>query len=418
MLIASCSLFVNILVKPHQDPRPEQIYGRTTEDEKAEYFDDEITLAKKLDELADLVRRSKHCIIFTGAGISTSTGIPDFRSGMNTVLKTGPGAWELRDRKASRSKNSKVTGLLQAIPSATHMAILQLQQRGYVKFVVSQNVDGLHLRSGLDPEALSELHGNTNLESCVKCGSKFLRDFRTRSAKHVYDHQTDRRCANSKCGGVLHDSIVNFGENLPEYDLEQAYLHASKADLCICLGSSLTVSPANEIPEQVARRRKLVICNLQKTPLHGICDLPLHAMCDDIMVGLLDRLKLPLERWQLKRRIRIVFTSSPSGLDFKLIGLDLLRELPYSLFKKVLLSYEASDEGKINVIRTLVKEPFAITFKPPSIHGRYFIEMHFHGHYAEPPSEISVKIEKDVSFQQDVLLLYDLDTREWESQFI
>lgn len=96
-----------------------------------------------------------------------------------------------------------------AVPSYTHMALVSMEKRGLLKYLVSQNTDGLHVRSGFNPAKLAELHGNRCLEKCKKCKSQFLRDFRTREAKKVHDHATSRKC--EKCGGVLHDSIINFG---------------------------------------------------------------------------------------------------------------------------------------------------------------------------------------------------------------
>ena len=109
-----------------------------------------------------------------------SCGIPDYRSGMDTVLKTGPGVWELAAREEQRSKGASVTPIINALPSPTHMAILQLHKEGMVKYTISQNIDGLHCRSGLKRTQLAELHGNTNLETCEKCKRQYLRDFETR----------------------------------------------------------------------------------------------------------------------------------------------------------------------------------------------------------------------------------------------
>ena len=109
-----------------------------------------------------------------------SCGIPDFRSGMKTVLSTGPGVWELMAHDASRPKEATVKPILQALPSPTHMAMVKLHKEGLVKFTISQNVDGLHRRSGIPPSELAELHGNTNLETCQQCGRQYFRDFETR----------------------------------------------------------------------------------------------------------------------------------------------------------------------------------------------------------------------------------------------
>ena len=117
---------------------------------------------------------------YTHIHCSNSCGIPDYRSGMNTVLPTGPGVWELRAHGVTAPHGAKTVPFLKALPSPTHMAIVCLHKAGLVKLTVSQNVDGLHRRSGLDPSQLAELHGNTNLETCQKCHRQYLRDFETR----------------------------------------------------------------------------------------------------------------------------------------------------------------------------------------------------------------------------------------------
>lgn len=99
---------------------------------------------------------------------------------MNTVLKTGPGVWELAANQSDRPEGASVIPIINALPSPTHMAIVQMQKQEMTKFTVSQNIDGLHRRSGLPPSALSELHGNTNLETCVTCSRQYFRDFETR----------------------------------------------------------------------------------------------------------------------------------------------------------------------------------------------------------------------------------------------
>jgi NAD-dependent SIR2 family protein deacetylase len=127
---------------------------------------------------------------FTGAGISTSAGIPDYRSGMGTVLKTGPGCWEKAANKAKANQGKKVmnTPIQKAIPTPTHMALVKLMNEGYLKHLISQNIDGLHRKSGIPKDNISEVHGNTNLEICTKCGTDYLRDFRVRMAQKTKEH--------------------------------------------------------------------------------------------------------------------------------------------------------------------------------------------------------------------------------------
>lgn len=175
-----------------------------TKAETKEFFDSPEVLRDKCRRLAALIRAARHAIAFTGAGISTSCGVPDFRSGMGTCLSVGPGAWELKAKGKIRAPSARTTSTLCAIPSYTHMAFVELQRRGLLRHLVSQNTDGLHRRSGFPPEALSELHGNSNLERCRKCGAEYLRDFSCRQAgRAVHDHRTSRRCEAMMCNGML-----------------------------------------------------------------------------------------------------------------------------------------------------------------------------------------------------------------------
>lgn len=119
-----------------------------------------------------MIGSSEHFISFTGAGISTAAGIPDYRSGMDTVLPTGPGCWELAANKGKvgKAKATIRTSIAKAIPTKSHMGFVGLMEAGFLKFVISQNVDGLHRKSGIPGHKIAELHGNTNLEKCEKCG--------------------------------------------------------------------------------------------------------------------------------------------------------------------------------------------------------------------------------------------------------
>lgn len=163
-----------------------------------------------------MIKHSQYPIIFTGAGISTSLGIPDYRSGAETIIKTGPGLWN-RNQTHSAPPEVPIDKLVDlASPSLSHMLISTLLRLGIVKHLISQNTDGLHLKSGVPYDKISELHGNRNLEFCISCQRRYSRDFRTlrRDGKKYYpgekrDHLTGRLCEN--CGGDLHDSIIYFG---------------------------------------------------------------------------------------------------------------------------------------------------------------------------------------------------------------
>lgn len=186
------------------------------------------------------------------------------------------------------------------------MSMVELINQNYLKHVISQNVDGLHRKSGIPAEKLSEVHGNTNLEFCEKCGKEYLRDFRVRNAQKVHDHKTGRKCDNSECKGDLYDSIINFGENLKKEILEEGFGQAAHADLMLAMGSSLRVNPAAEMVVETANHGgRVVIVNLQKTPLDAYADFIIHAKIDDMFELLMQKLNLKIPEFNLNRWLKV-----------------------------------------------------------------------------------------------------------------
>jgi NAD+-dependent protein deacetylase sirtuin 6 len=244
-------------------------------------------LRRKVSSLTSLIRNSNKCVIFTGAGISTSSGIPDFR---------GPkGIWT-RELKGDTIPDEERTSLIfdSAIPSFTHYAIFSLMQRGFVHHVISQNVDGLHLRSGVPPSSLSELHGNIFIEICETCGKQYFRD---KDVGGMGMNYTGNICEDNNCKGKLIDFAVDWDTELPKQVFHEAYKQVRSADLCICLGTSLRIRPAGNMPRSVLRpnkqrnyRGKLVIVNLQKTHLDQECSLRIFGYSDQVMEMLCDKL--------------------------------------------------------------------------------------------------------------------------------
>ncbi|CRG88369.1 NAD-dependent histone deacetylase SIR2 [Talaromyces islandicus] len=327
---------------------------------------------KKAESLANQIRKSTHFIAFTGAGVSTSAGIPDFR---------GPnGNWTLR---AQGKPRTKAANTLQAIPTASHMALVELQNQGILKYLVSQNCDGLHRRSGILPERISELHGNSNREACKDCGKEYIRDFRAvgNYEKGDHDHRTSRKCG--CCGGALHDSIINFGESLPARAHESAHQHAETADLCLVLGSSLTVTPANEIPEIVGRKKgaQLAICNLQETPIDELCSLRIFTETDILMTKVMEKLDLPIPSFILQRRLLIkVETHDEDRHRLTATGVD-SDDTPVSFLQTVKL------EGTRRIARA---EPFSLNIRESFEQGAPLkLELEFMGHYNEPNLELT-----------------------------
>jgi mono-ADP-ribosyltransferase sirtuin 6 len=369
-----------------------------------EQFDTPAKIDQIATQLANQISNGSHFIVFTGAGISTSTGIPDFR---------GPeGAWTKRAQ--GKQLEFKPNTTLQAIPSPTHMALVALQDHGLLKYVVSQNCDGLHRRSGILPDRISELHGNSNLEYCIACGKEYLRDFRAVSnyEKSWSDHRTGRKCALPNCSGALRDTIINFGEGLPEQAFKNAEMHAKKADLCLVLGSSCTVTPANEIPEIVGRNKrkkaKLAICNLQSTPLDGNASFRVHARTDDLMVRIMEKLDIPIPRFVLRRRLVVEMQSQAEDRhQVKVYGID-VDGTPVSFLKSVKL------EGSRRAVKT---EPFTIGMRETLGFGEDVkVELEFFGHYGEPNLVVRHEYTGEKEGTKVYLLEYDPMTREWQTK--
>jgi len=277
--------------KKTKDDDEELIKGEG-EGETQEYYDSEASLQRKVHRLAELIRVSKHVVIHTGAGISTSASIPDFR---------GPtGVWTMKDKGQAVTFNKDMADVT---PTYTHLAIVGLLRAGHCKYVVSQNIDGLHLRSGIDKSLLSELHGNCFLEVCSQCGRRYLRDFSaTQNDGDEIDfkqmtftdmkHVTGRRCVD--CKGILKDTIINFGENLPQKELKRADKHSKKADLSLVLGTSLRVTPAADLP---MKSQKVVVVNLQETKVDKKCEIRIFAKTDEVMRRLMEELKVEIPEW-------------------------------------------------------------------------------------------------------------------------
>ena len=226
-----------------------------------------------------MILSSKHIVVHTGAGISTSTGIPDFR---------GPsGVWTL-EKKGIKPKFD--IDFQSAIPSKTHRALKLLMDRGFIKFIISQNIDGLHMRSGIKRNNLAELHGNFFISECPKCKNKFIR---SEPVPSVGLKLTGEACKNSlrKCRGKLIDTILDWEGSLPEDDLELSIMHSTLADLNIGLGSSFQIMPSGKLPLRNGKfGGKFALINLQPIKLEKKADLVIHSYVDEVLEKVLKRL--------------------------------------------------------------------------------------------------------------------------------
>ncbi|XP_058839188.1 NAD-dependent protein deacetylase Sirt6-like [Topomyia yanbarensis] len=247
-----------------------------------EVFDDDDTVDQKCEQLAKMIQGAEHVVVHTGAGISTSAGIPDFR---------GPkGVWTLERKGEKPTMN---VAFDEAIPTKTHMGLKRLVEAGFVKYIVSQNIDGLHLRSGLERKHLAELHGNMFIEQCLKCRRQYVR---SKPAPTVGKKLTGAVCKGTKnsraCrGGNLIDNILDWEHDLPEDDLDLAFMHSALADLNICLGTTLQIVPSGNLPLRNKRYGgKLVICNLQPTKHDKKADLIISTYVDTVIEKVAKRL--------------------------------------------------------------------------------------------------------------------------------
>lgn len=249
-------------------------------------------LNSKVDKLCTLINASNYIVLFTGAGISTSSGIADFR---------GPnGVWtkELKGEK-NLCIDSNLNSFDKARPSFTHYAAASLLHAGIFKHIISQNVDGLHLRSGVPEEKLSELHGNIFKEKCENCNKEYFRDF---DVGGMGLKLTGRKCDDNQCNGLLRDFAIDWDTDLPVDIFRRAHKEHDKADLIICLGTSLRIRPAGNMPLRVltpkksrgGRKGELVIVNLQQTHLDKKATVKINGYCDEVMKSICDSLGVTL----------------------------------------------------------------------------------------------------------------------------
>jgi NAD-dependent deacetylase len=234
-------------------------------------------IVSDIDRVAEMLRNARHVVVLTGAGISTESGIRDFR-GPNGLWTKDPSAektaqleYYMGDPEVRRRAwQNRIKGnYFTAEPNAAHHALVDLEKKGALHCLVTQNVDGLHHAAGQSPEIVVEIHGNVREVKCMTCAWGGPMEA---TLDRVRAGEDDPACV--ECGGILKSATISFGENLVADDLVRAQEHALRADVFLALGTSLGVYPAAALPEIAVRQgAALVVANAEPTPFDPVADV-------------------------------------------------------------------------------------------------------------------------------------------------
>jgi NAD-dependent deacetylase len=247
-----------------------------------------------LARLAEIIRERSPLVAFTGAGISTESGIPDYR-GPNGLWTTGSAKPFTYDEFMSseehrlhwwRALPKRLAQNTARTPNTGHHALVRLERAGFLGATITQNIDGLHIDAGSDPERVVELHGNTRTIRCTNCGMVYpIDEFSS------LPHDLDAPPACRYCGGILKSGTIAFGQPLPQRELQVAFAIARETRVMLVVGSTLLVNPAARVPS-IARDRGayLAILNIGETALDDEADLLIDAPAGPALSWLADEL--------------------------------------------------------------------------------------------------------------------------------
>jgi len=251
-----------------------------------------------IDAVAEMVLESKRLVVFTGAGVSTESGISDFRSPGGIWDRFDAGELNYQTFMASEGGREKYWQFSRALwpeiasaqPNPGHIAIAELHNMGKLDYVITQNIDNLHQRAGVPEEKVIELHGTMKWVLCLECGQRYPRE---QIQARLDDGTKVPRC--DSCGGIMKPATVSFGQSMPEQETRQAEAAASACDLFLSVGSSLVVYPAAQMP-LIARGNgaRLVIINLTPTPHDRHADIVINEKTGPVLSAIAERVKAKL----------------------------------------------------------------------------------------------------------------------------
>ena len=254
-------------------------------------------MATNLDLATKLIGDARRLVVLTGAGISTESGIPDFRSPGGLWTRYDPTKLTFDKFCASAETrrtywemgNELFPALRDAQPNTAHRVLAALERRGGLLRIVTQNVDGLHQKAGSSANVMIEIHGTALEVGCLTCGARQERGpVQARFAAGEYDLRCD-------CGGLLKPATISFGQAMPERETAQAFADAAEADVFLVIGSSLAVYPAAGLPRvAVENGAPLVIVNREPTPYDDYAELTLQGSAGETLGAVAAALGLSL----------------------------------------------------------------------------------------------------------------------------
>jgi NAD-dependent deacetylase len=253
----------------------------------------ELDLEYQIDRASDMVLHSQRIVVFTGAGVSTESGIPDFRSPGGIWERFDPEEFTYQKFLTSPESRRLFWQLfrdktfISARPNPAHNAIAELERMGKLDCVITQNIDNLHQEAGNSPERVIELHGTMKYCKCLDCGKRFPRE----EIETMLDQGMETpRC--NECNGLVKSATIAFGEAMPARETAEAQRRSTECDLFITIGSSLVVYPAAYMPRYALQSgARLIIINLDETHLDSQAEVVIRARAGDAMSRILERVR-------------------------------------------------------------------------------------------------------------------------------